>query len=91
MVGKRIHVWNFLGSAHEKARCCDYLLSTDLEMSTPNSHAASSWQRGYGDYVMKPDLSTLRTMPWLEGIMMVLCDSFNQHTNVPVLYARGRF
>ena len=41
-------------------------LATDLEMATPDGYASTSWSTGYGDYVMKPDLSTLRLMPWLE-------------------------
>ncbi|MEM9342189.1 MAG: glutamine synthetase family protein [Pseudomonadota bacterium] len=87
LMGKRFHVSNFLDSAHEETHCCDYLLATDLEMATPDGYAASSWQRGYGDYVMKPDLSTLRPMPWLEGTVMVLCDILDHHTHAPVPHA----
>ncbi|MDX8355697.1 glutamine synthetase family protein [Cognatiyoonia sp. IB215182] len=87
LMGKRFHVSNFLEAAHEETHCCDYLLATDLEMSTPDGYAASSWQRGYGDYVMKPDLSTLRPMPWLEGTVMVLCDILDHHTHAPVPHA----
>ena len=68
LMGKRFHVSNFLESAHEETHCCDYLLATDLEMATPDGYAASSWQRGYGDYVMKPDLATLRPMPWRSAL-----------------------
>ncbi|HCD79197.1 MAG TPA: glutamine synthetase, partial [Alphaproteobacteria bacterium] len=44
----------------EETHCCDYLLATDLEMATPEGYEATSWESGYGDYIMKPDLSTLR-------------------------------
>ncbi len=87
LMGKRFHVSNFIDSAYEETHCCDYLLATDLEMATPDGYAASSWQRGYGDYVMKPDLSTLRPMPWLEGTVMVLCDILDHHTHAPVPHA----
>ena len=87
LMGKRFHVSNFIDSAHEETHCCDYLLATDLEMATPDGYASSSWQRGYGDYVMKPDLSTLRPMPWLEGTAMVLCDILDHHTHAPVAHA----
>ncbi len=87
LMGKRFHVSNFLEAGHEETHCCDYLLATDLEMATPDGYAASSWQRGYGDYVMKPDLSTLRLMPWLEGTAMVLCDILDHHTHAPVPHA----
>ncbi|MEM8776393.1 MAG: glutamine synthetase family protein [Pseudomonadota bacterium] len=87
LMGKRFHVSNFLESAHEETHCCNYLLATDLEMATPDGYASTSWQAGYGDYVMKPDLSTLRLMPWLEGTVMVLCDILDHHTHAPVPHA----
>ena len=67
LMGKRFHVTNFIESGHQETHCCNYLLATDLEMATPDGFAATSWEQGYGDYVMKPDLSTLRRIPWLEG------------------------
>lgn len=87
LMGKRFHVANFLESGHEETHCCNYLLATDLEMATPDGYAATSWQAGYGDYVMKPDLGTLRLMPWLEGTAMVLCDILDHHTHAPVPHA----
>ena len=84
LMGKRFHVVNFIESAHEETHCCNYLLATDLEMATPDGYASASWQRGYGDYVMKPDLTTLRPVPWLEGTAMVLCDLLDHHTHAPV-------
>ena len=67
LMGKRFHVQNFLDSAHKETHCCDYLLATDLEMATPDGYASSSWITGYGDYVMQPDLDTLRLAAWLPG------------------------
>ena len=87
LMGKRFHVSNFLESAHEETHCCDYLLATDMEMATPDGYAASSWERGYGDYVMVPDLSTLRRIAWLDGTAMVLCDLIDHHTHQPVPHA----
>ena len=87
LMGKRFHVSNFLEGAHEETHCCNYLLATDLEMATPDGYASTSWRQGYGDYVMKPDLSTLRPMPWLEGTVMVLCDILDHHTHEPVPHA----
>jgi len=84
LMGKRFHVQNFIDSAHEETHCCNYLLATDLEMATPDGYASTSWQAGYGDYVMKPDLSTMRVIPWLEGTAMVLCDILDHHTHAPV-------
>lgn len=84
LMGKRFHASHFLASAWQETHCCNYLLATDLEMTTPEGFAATSWERGYGDYTMKPDLSTLRLMPWLEGTAMVLCDVLDHHTHAPV-------
>ena len=80
-MGKRFHVSNFLESGYEETHCCNYLLATDLEMATPEGYASSSWELGYGDYVMQPDLSTLRRLPWLEGTAMVLCDILDHHND----------
>jgi glutamine synthetase len=87
LMGKRFHVAEFLDGGYEETHCCDYLLATDLEMATPDGYAATSWQSGYGDYVMKPDLSTLRRIPWLEGTAMVLCDVLDHHDHQPVSHS----
>ncbi|GGH20130.1 glutamine synthetase [Cribrihabitans marinus] len=84
LMGKRFHVRNFLDSAWEETHCCNYLLATDLEMATPDGYRATSWESGYGDYVMKPDLTTLRPLPWLEGTVMVMCDILDHHSHEPV-------
>ncbi len=84
LMGKRFLAQHFVDSAWEETHCCNYLLATDLEMATPDGYASTSWERGYGDYVMKPDLSTLRNMPWLDGTAMVLCDLLDHHTHEEV-------
>ncbi len=84
LMGKRFHAHNFVETAWEESHCCNYLLATDLEMFTVEGYASSSWASGYGDYVMKPDLATLRRIPWLEGTALVLCDVLDHHTHEPV-------
>ena len=84
LMGKRFHSVNFVETSFEETHCCNYLLATDLEMATPDGYASTSWQSGYGDYVMKPDLATIRPVPWLEGTAMVLCDILDHHTHQPV-------
>jgi glutamine synthetase len=84
LMGKRFHGVNFVETSFEETHCCNYLLATDLEMATPDGYAATSWRKGYGDYVMKPDLSTIRPVPWLAGTAMVLCDLIDHHTHDPV-------
>ena len=84
LMGKRFHAVNFVQTSYKETHCCNYLLATDLEMATPGGYAATSWEKGYGDYVMQPDLSTIRPVPWLEGTAMVLCDILDHHTHEPV-------
>lgn len=84
LMGKRLHARHFVDGGWKETHCCNYLLATDLEMTTPDGYASTSWQTGYGDYTMKPDLDTLRPIPWLEGTAMVLCDVLDHHTHEPV-------
>jgi len=87
LVGKRFHAKAFLDVAVEETHCCNYLLATDLAMATVPGYTAASWERGYGDLSMKPDLGTIRPMPWLEGTAMVLCDLIDHNTDAPVPHA----
>ncbi|UWR10808.1 glutamine synthetase family protein [Sulfitobacter mediterraneus] len=84
LMGKRFHAVNFVETSYAETHCCNYLLATDLEMATPDGYASTSWESGYGDYVMQPDLATIRPVPWLEGTAMVLCDVLDHHTHEPV-------
>ena len=84
LMGKRFHAEAFLEIADDETHCCNYLLATDLEMTTPEGYGSTSWQSGYGDYIMKPDLGTVRPVPWLEGTALVLCDVLDHHTHAPV-------
>lgn len=81
LMGKRFHAAHFLASGYEETHCCNYLLATDMEMLTVEGYASTSWAKGYGDYTMKPDLGTLRRLPWLEGTALVLCDLVDHHTH----------
>lgn len=73
--GKRLHARFFLDSVlQDGTEGCSYLLAVDVDMNTVTGYAMSSWENGYGDFVMRPDLSTLRRVPWHEGTAMVLCD-----------------
>ena len=56
------------------AEACNYLLAVDVEMNTVPGYAMSSWERGYGDFVLHPDMATLRMLPWHEATALVLCD-----------------
>jgi glutamine synthetase len=84
LMGKRFHAEHFVRSAWEETHSCNYLLATDMEMHTVEGYASTSWAAGYGDYTMKPDLSTLRLTPWLDGTALVLCDVLDHHTHAEV-------
>ena len=87
LMGKRFHAVNFVETSYRETHCCNYLLATDLEMATPDGYASTSWEKGYGDYVMRPDLDTIRPVPWLEGTALVLCDILDHHTHEEVPHA----
>ncbi len=73
--GKRLAARHFLDEVVEhNAEGCNYLLAVDVGMNTVDGYAMSSWERGYGDFVFRPDLSTLRHIPWHEGTALVMCD-----------------
>jgi glutamine synthetase len=73
--GKRLTARHFVDEVVDHgAEACNYLLAVDVDMNTVDGYAMSSWERGYGDFVLKPDLATLRLVPWQEGTAMILCD-----------------
>jgi glutamine synthetase len=73
--GKRLTAGHFVEEVVEhNAEGCNYLLAVDVDMNTVDGYAMSSWDRGYGDFVMKPDFDTLRDVPWHEGTAMLMAD-----------------
>jgi glutamine synthetase len=73
--GKRLSAQHFLGEVAEHgAEACNYLLAVDVEMNTVAGYEMSSWDRGYGDFEMRPDLDTLRITPWHPGTALCLAD-----------------
>ena len=75
LAGKRVSARLFVDEvAAHGAECCSYLLAVDVEMNTVPGYAMSSWDTGYGDMVMTPDLTTLRLIPWLPATALVIAD-----------------
>jgi glutamine synthetase len=73
--GKRLTATHFLDEvADHGAESCNYLLAVDVDMRTVDGYAMSSWEGGYGDMLLKPDLDTLRPVPWQEGTVVCLAD-----------------
>jgi glutamine synthetase len=82
--GKRLTAEFFLDSVVEHgAEGCNYLLAVDVDMNTVSGYAMSSWDTGYGDFEMVPDMDTLRLVPWHEGTALVLADlAWSDHSPV---------
>jgi glutamine synthetase len=86
LIGKRFHAQFFVDSGWEETHCCNYLLAVDMEMNTVQGFKSANWESGYGDYILKTDMSTLRRIPWLAGTALVLGDTLDHHHN-PVPHA----
>jgi glutamine synthetase len=75
LVGKRVagRFWRDEVLPHG-AEACNYLLSVDVDLNTVDGYAMSGWEQGYGDMVLRPDVSTLRRLPWQPGTALVMAD-----------------
>ncbi len=76
LLGKRLHAGFFLDEmeAEHPVEGCNYLLALEMEMDPVPGYEIASWEQGYGDFALTPDMSTLRRIPWLEGTALVLGD-----------------
>lgn len=81
LIGKRFLARFFVESAYDETHGCNYLLANDIDMEPVPGYKAASWTKGYGDFVMKPDLNTIRIVPWLEKTALLLCDLQDHHTH----------
>lgn len=87
LVGKRFTGENFVETvAKHGTHACNYLLTVNIEMDPQEGYDVANWNAGFGDFEMRPDLSTLRILPWLEKTALVLCD-FAREDGSPVLEA----
>ena len=87
LVGKRMQAEYFLEGAHEETHGCDYLLANDIDMEPVPGYAAANWEKGYGDFIIKPELATLRRLPWLPGTALVLADILDHHHHEDVAHS----
>lgn len=78
--GKRVGAEHFLHAAEgEGFPQCDVLFGWDIQDEVIGSLPFSNWETGFGDIVMRPDLSTFAVVPWEEGCASVICDFFTEH------------
>ena len=88
-MGKRVLPDFFLEEilGEEGLHACLYLLAIDMEMEPLPGYEYASWETGYGDFRMVPDMTTLRLCPWLEKTAMVICDIADEEDSAPVTVA----
>ena len=73
--GKRYHAQHFVDDVvTQRAEACNYLLAVDVDMNTAPGYSLASWEQGYGDFFLAPDVTTLRPLPWHEGTALLLAD-----------------
>ena len=79
LLGKRVVGRYFLDHvAEEGSHACIYLFTVDMEMEPLPGFKLTSWERGYGDMKLVPDLGTLRLIPWLPKTALVICDVYTE-------------
>lgn len=86
-MGKRFDPDFFVEEGMEHGtHACDYLLTVDMEMEPVEGYEYASWDQGYGDFHLVPDLATLRRAAWAERTAFVLCDIYDNKAEklVPV-------
>jgi len=85
LMGKRLHAEFFVEEmdAGHGVEGCNYLLALEMEMDPVPGYAIASWEQGYGDFDVRPDMATLRRVPWLEATALVLGD-VQWHDGSPV-------
>jgi glutamine synthetase len=84
LFGKRIQVDFFLEEVTDHGiEGCNYLLALDMEMDPVPGYEMANWEKGYGDFAIRPDISTLRRIPWLDRTALVICD-VTDHDGEPV-------
>lgn len=79
-MGKRVQADFFLREIPNNGgmvEACNYLLAVDVDMTVLEGFKFANWEQGYGDFECRPDLSTLRRIPWLEKTALVICDLYN--------------
>jgi glutamine synthetase len=85
LLGKRIVGRHFVDHVLEAGvHACVYLFTVDMEMEPLPGFKLTSWERGYGDMKLVPDLGTLRVIPWLPKTALVFCDVYGEEDGEPI-------
>ena len=87
LMGKRVtgHFWlDQMREGRGEIHACNYLLAVDSEMTVLPGYRFANWDTGYGDVALRPDLATIRRIPWLDATALVMCDLLDEHTGEPI-------
>ncbi|HEY1740020.1 MAG TPA: glutamine synthetase family protein [Acidimicrobiia bacterium] len=87
LMGKRVtgHYWlRQMRRGEGELHACNYLLAVDVDMAALPDYHFASWEQGYGDFALRPDLDTIRRIPWLEATALVMCDLVDEHEGAPI-------
>ncbi|NOZ86527.1 MAG: glutamine synthetase [Deltaproteobacteria bacterium] len=80
LMGKRLTASHYLDLGSKASiHACDYLLAADLDLNPLPGFKLASWEEGYGDHILKPDMSTFRILPWYEKTAILICDLFHEN------------
>ena len=85
--GKRVTGKAFIDYVYKETHMCDYLYTVDMDMFTVPGYKSSSWETGYGDMTVIPDLSTIKVAQWLEKTAIVLCDCLDHDGKTPLMHS----
>src|SRR3954451_18584873 len=82
LLGKRVtgHYW--LRQMHRgegEGHACNYLLAVDADMAVLPGYRLANWELGYGDFALRPGLSTIRRIPWFEAPALVMSPHRDEH------------
>ncbi|HEY5011850.1 MAG TPA: glutamine synthetase family protein [Acidimicrobiia bacterium] len=87
LLGKRVtgHFWcEQMRAGAGEIHACNYLLAVDSEMNVLSGYEFANWDKGYGDFALRADLTTIREIPWLPRTALVICDLFDEATGEPI-------
>ena len=85
--GKRVTGKAFIDYVYKETHMCDYLYTVDMDMFTVPGYKSSSWETGYGDMTVIPDLSTIKIAHWLEKTAILLCDCLDHDGKKPLMHS----
>ena len=85
--GKRVTGKAFIDYVHKETHMCDYLYTVDMDMFTVPGYKSSSWETGYGDMTVIPDLKTIKIAKWLNKTALVMCDCLDHSGKKPLIHS----